>query len=459
MVAAELAAANIGAGSVAEGRAGVSFRGTLETGYKANLWLRSAVRVLVKMASADMEINPDIPGQRGGDAVYTFVKEAAPWAEVIPPRCTFAVDVRAWDCDDIRNDMMAATRAKDAICDALRDATGTKPDPPKDIADVPLFLSLYRNKATLYRDLSGRSLHKRGYRENMPIHKSGLNESVAAGILSVAGWVGSPLNVEGSGSSSRPVLMDPMCGSGTLLIEGALMASAVAPGLFRPHWPFETWPDHDSALWKHCIEEAVATGEAVRSSGAPTPLFVGNDWHEGSLRLTEGAARAAGVWDRIALYHSDVRNFTPEVERVTHVACNPPWGLRLQGPEEVPPAELLETWFQLGCFLRKHAGGATAHVLTGNPEPVGKLFMTVGRRIPVTVGGIECRLLRYDVRERSAAEQQRAAGGEAGQAAARGASDDDSGDAAAGEELQSSPRRRPPPRGGGAGGSRTQRMR
>lgn len=170
--------------------------------------------------------------------MYDFVKRAAPWDEVIPKGRTFSVDSRIRDCTDIRSSQMAGTVAKDAICDALRvraattpytdarnphscllfgalmlprccfnpppfvrpqDARGDKPDPPESTADVPLFLSLYRDKAVLYRDMSGESLHKRGYREGLPIHKGALNESAAAGILSLSARLRVPGFLRGGG--------------------------------------------------------------------------------------------------------------------------------------------------------------------------------------------------------------------------------------------------------------------
>lgn len=156
----------------------------------------------------------------------------------------FAVQSRVWNCTDISNSNFASIRAKDAICDAVRDACdGHRPEPPEEggsLADVPLFLSLYRDKAVLYRDLSGVSLHKRGYRDIM--HKASLNEGIAAAVLTIAGWNQA---IPGFGDANKNsvgterVLLDPMCGSGTFLIEAALMASQVAPGLMRRQWPFQ----------------------------------------------------------------------------------------------------------------------------------------------------------------------------------------------------------------------------
>lgn len=250
----------------------------------------------------------------GGQAVYDFVRRTAPWEEVVPRdgELTFSVESRVWSCTDVTSTRLAATRAKDAICDALvvrrrgenggtryeeeqngtmektsfgfffkpnfcllhtfflggakafasvceffsysfgirrrrpfvEDAQGWRPQPPAgghSTADVPLFLSLYRDEAVMYRDMSGESLHRRGYRD-AAIHRAALNESAAAGVLSIAGWAAAcesaRLSRSGAGGGggapyTLPVLVDPMCGSGTLLVEAALMAGCVAPGLLR----------------------------------------------------------------------------------------------------------------------------------------------------------------------------------------------------------------------------------
>ena len=152
-------------------------------------------------------------------------------------RSTFSVESRVWSCAGLTSTRLASTRAKDAVCDALVDANGWRPPPPRDghaSADVPMFLSLYRDEAVLYRDMSGDSLHRRGYRD-AAVHRAALNESAAAGLLSIAGWSSAceASRAAGGAGYRLPTLVDPMCGSGTILVEAALMAGHVAPGLVR----------------------------------------------------------------------------------------------------------------------------------------------------------------------------------------------------------------------------------
>ena len=235
-------------------------------GYRANVWLRCAIRVLCELDRG--YIDPNVPG---GAAIYDFVRDAAPWHEVIPADdgLTFSVESRVRSCTDVTSTRLASTRAKDAICDALVDVNGWRPPPPRfghSSADVPLYLSLFRDEAKLYRDMSGESSAAgtgRGYSPR------GAQRSRGGGVLSLAGWSAACDRARERGLV-LPALVDPMCGSGTLLIEGAMMAGRVAPGLIRvdaaggfgkggdgggsvarrtrPAFAFERWPDHDPTL-------------------------------------------------------------------------------------------------------------------------------------------------------------------------------------------------------------------
>ena len=465
VVANELRSPLIGAVDVAPGASGVSFAGPPRVGVLANVWLRSAVRVLREVRRGWLD-----PAGRGGQEVYDFVRSAAPWEELVPreDELTFSVEARVWSCTDVTSTRLAATRAKDAICDALVDANGWRPPPPSGghaAADVPLFLSLYRDEAVLYRDMSGESLHRRGYRD-AAIHRAALNEAAAAGCLSIAGWADAceAARANGNGSSSTPyrlpVLVDPMCGSGTLLIEAALMAGCVAPGLIRADaasafhgrrtaYAFERWPDHDRATLASCLEQAEEIGIAARRAGAK-PVLLGNDVHEGALSLARRAAMAAGVDNLIEFTAGDAGDFSHpalaaarEEDAATLdtlgpvtlrrggggilVVSNPPWGKRVgareaDGRREGFTAEgsfpneegdeygdgdgdatdrytgdAEDAWRSLGAFFRRECGGATAHLLSGDAEVTRPLRMRAARKRVLGVGGVDCRLLEYRV--------------------------------------------------------------
>ncbi|MCO5606327.1 hypothetical protein L7F22_060514 [Adiantum nelumboides] len=455
VVAAELSSPFIAASNIKPGSSGVSFSGSFRTAYNANLWLRCAIRVLVELASAPIPVQRS----RRDDPIYQFVRESVDWKTLLVqndvsnetdvdvnhdmhvqndagrgllpnkqnPRVafggfsssnssfrshkemrqiprhslwkfrTFAVQTRTRDCFQVNNSMFASVRAKDAICDAIRHACGgLKPSPPEDggpTADVPLFLSVYRDKVSLYRDMSGISLHRRGYRDAM--HKASLNEALAAGCLTIAGW-NQEIKGFGDSNSGRAndslSLLDPMCGSGTFLIEAALMACNHAPGLWRQRWPFETWHDFNRTLWTECWDMAVA---AKRSPSKGLTLM-GNDFHEGALSLCMKDAKAAGVHDLLELSCKACEDYSPRAAP-SLVLVNPPWGTRLGMNSMDEPENVIPAWQELGQFLKQQCNHADVYVLSGNSSVTRGLRMKCDRKWPITVGGIECKLLHYYV--------------------------------------------------------------
>ncbi|MEW5299130.1 MAG: hypothetical protein WDW36_002174 [Sanguina aurantia] len=452
----------MGAECVTPGKTGVSFRGhTLSDGYRANLGLRSAIRVMVLLAEGHLDTDV-LRGRRGGQALYDLVRSTVAWEEVIPPRSTFSVEPRLWSCTDIHSTALVWGRVKDAVCDSLRDARSDKPPPPQagSVADVPLFVALYEDQVSIYRDMSGASLHRRGYRAAM--HKASLNESAAAGVLRLAGWH-KTLELEGN------VLLDPMCGSGTFLIEAALMARRIAPGLMRAptSWPFTKWPDHSAKDW--ATELDAAQGQIRHWRGK----LIGSDMHPGSIALAEGCAQRAGVADLVSVTLSDCASFTP-TSRPTMVVTNPPWGSRLMapqgrersfrpmtpapapagrsgpvrpdddswqpgaaanaGPRTVPrPAqsnerlhrsdterhsretdssggeepevgaesrqELERTWGSLDRFLYTKCRGASAHVLSGNLAVLKTIKLQTTARHVLSLSGVDCRMHSFQIRD------------------------------------------------------------
>ena len=388
--------------------------------------------------------------------MYDFVKNAVPWEEVIPgdvdgrgEGLRFAVETRVWDCSQITSSHAAKIRVKDAVCDALVDATGTRPPPPDSYAtaDVPLYVTLYRDEVIMYRDMSGESLHRRGYRSAM--HRASLSESAAAGMLSLAGW---PEMLDywrqDPSQTPPPVLIDPMCGSGTFLIEGALMAANVAPGLIRDEtigFAFERWPDHNPQKYDECLEDARRIGAETRASASPPPVIVGNDIHPGAVTLAGQGAETARVAGMIDVFRNNCEMFKlesstagskidPDAPKL--VVTNPPWGKRIgagqQGggsrggdrrrrdPDEdndnfdyedresdrdttvglqgLSEDEALEqVWNSLGVFLKRECPDSSAFVLSGNPTVSRAIRMRASRKHVVGIGGVDCRLLRYDI--------------------------------------------------------------
>ncbi|KAK9908246.1 hypothetical protein WJX75_004747 [Coccomyxa subellipsoidea] len=392
VVATEISAPEIGGFDVRPGKAGVSFRGhSLEVGYRANLWLRAAIRLLVHVAEGPLDGR-----QPGGDELYRFFRTNVDWPSLLRPGQTFSVQARVRDCTDIPSSLLVQIRARDAICDAIRDSGREKPQPPTAFApaDLPLYAALWRDHITLYRDMSGDSLHRRGYRSAM--HKASLNEAAAAGCLALAGWP--------RAAAAGKVLADPMCGSGTFLIEAALMATHSAPGLYRRRWPFESWPDFDAAAWKRCVADAKGACRSWKGT------LLGNDVHSGALSLAAKDVGNAGLSKLVQLTHGPCSQWRP-AKRPDMVTTNPPWGNRLMSADQGGPAarqtegvdgagseaDLEAAWTDLGFFLKGECPEADVAVLSGNKHITSLLRMKADRRFPMTVGGVDCRLIKYKV--------------------------------------------------------------
>jgi 23S rRNA (guanine2445-N2)-methyltransferase / 23S rRNA (guanine2069-N7)-methyltransferase len=348
LVADELRA--LGAADVAETRAGVSFTGTLETAYRACLWSRIASRVLLTLSTVDA------PDQ---DALYAGVRTIR-WTEHVGPDDTIAVDANH------------ALKVKDAIVDQIRDETGRRPSVDTEAPDVRI--NVYENdgRATVSIDLSGDSLHRRGWR---PVGvEAPLKENLASAILTIAGW-------PAQAAAGAP-LVDPMCGSGTLPIEAALMAADEAPGLQRARFGFHGWRGHDAALWKRLTDEARARKRPIASR-----LF-GFDQDDRAVRIARDNAKRAGVADAIEFDVVKLADAAPPTETAGVVVMNPPYGERLG--ETLTLGALYE---QIGSILRHRFTGWHAWVLTSNPELQKKIGLRSARKHVLFNGPLECRLL------------------------------------------------------------------
>ncbi len=301
-------------------RGGAAFFGTLEDGYRACLWLRSATRVqlvLTRVAATD------------ADELYRAVKAYA-WERQVRGGATIAVDAHG-ENDALRNSKFTALKVKDALCDRLREQLDWRPDVDPHDPDFAVNVALHREKATIYLNLSGASLHRRGYRADGVQTEAPLKETLAAGLLLAAGWP--DLAREGG------VLVDPMCGSGTLAIEGALMAADIAPGLLRERWGFEGWLGHDPALWRQVREAAAARG-AVEGCGA---LILASDLDAQAIAIARDNATRSGVVRLVRFSVDDAARLGRHLrgKRIAHapgglLVANPPYGQRLLSKDELP---------------------------------------------------------------------------------------------------------------------------
>jgi putative N6-adenine-specific DNA methylase len=350
----------LGARRCHEMRGGVAFSGDRAFGYKANLWLRTAIRVQEKIFQGKVRDDRDL---------YNLVQRID-WSRYMSVDQTLAIDASVRD-SGITHSQYAALKCKDAIVDQFRDRYDKRPNVDTSEPDLPLKVTILGNIATIYRNLSGDSLHKRGWRPILV--KSPLNEALAAGLLIMSRW------------DQRSPLVDPMCGSGTFLIEAACMATDRAPGLGRM-FPFETWPDFEEPAWR--AMRADAESRIRRELDFP---IEGSDRHAGAISLAKKGAEAAGVHELVKFSVSDARRFIPTATPAA-VVVNPPYGERLGEGDD-----LLDTWDALGNFLHEQCRGALAHVLCGNPDLPKRLGLRSSRKIPVKNGGIDCRWLRYEI--------------------------------------------------------------
>lgn len=361
----------LGASDVKETRAGAAFSGNLNSAYRICLWSRVASRVLLRLA----RFSADSP-----DALYEGV-ERVPWHEHIAPDGTLAVDANIVDAP-VAHPHFAALRVKDAVVDRLRARFGTRPSVDTERPQLRLNLFWRRDEATLSIDLSGDSLHRRGYRDDTVT--APLKENLAAALLMRAQW---PAIAQAGGG-----FVDLMCGSGTVCIEAAMIAADMAPGALRDYFGFIGWRGHDATAWESLKAEAVARRE---QGLARLPPIAGYDADTAAMRAARRNAACAQLGDHIVLTRRALVETQPEPGVPGLVFANPPYGERL-GRD----GDLAATYRELGAAIRDHFGGWRSAVFTGNLEMGHELGRELGlharQRHRLHNGAIECELLRFD---------------------------------------------------------------
>ncbi len=351
----------LNAADITPGRGGVGFAGDLTLVYRANLWLRSAVRVLRPVAEFPV---------RDPDELYERVRDIR-WDEFLTPDHTLAVDCNVRD-SALTHSQYAARRVKDAICDQFRDRCGRRPSVDADTPGVGLNLHVFRDHAILSLDSSWDSLHKRGYR---PVQgRAPLNEALAAGLLMHVGYDG-----------STP-LFDPMCGTGTLPIEAAWIALDRPPGLTRKWFGFYGWPGFDRGVWSAIREDA----RRKVKTALPHPVG-GSDRRADAVNFARGNAAAAGVGNLLAFDQRDVSACRPPAGAAPGLlVCNPPYGERL---DDDPDLDL--TYGALGEVVRGCWPGWHLAVFTSNAVLAKCVKLPRGRTDPFFNGTINCRLWEF----------------------------------------------------------------
>ena len=382
LLAAELALC--GAQGIRERTLEVAFSGPLECAYRACLWSRVASRVYLELAHFEAQ-----------DAREFHARVSAlDWSAQLAPGATLACDFSGRH-PTITHTQFGALKLKDGIVDALRAATGTRPDVARARPDVRVHAHARGPQITLSIDLSGESLHRRGYRADAG--QAPLKENVAAGVLLRAGWEKLARPGEPPAKAEpAPQFLDPLCGSGTLCIEAALIAADRAPGLTREYFGFLNWRGHDASLWARLLQEATARARA----GAATQVRIhGRDQDRRAIERAHDNAARAGIEQLVRFETGALAQAHPPAATAAGLLCtNPPYGERLSDR-----AAARDLHRELGAVLRERFQGWSAAVLTTS-ELGMELGLRAYRTHTVWNGAIECRLLRIQVTPQSARE-------------------------------------------------------
>lgn len=361
ILAQELVA--LGANNVQMGRRAVSFTGDKALMYKANLCLRTASRVLKPIVTFRA---------KNADEVYEHVGKIA-WEEYLTLDTTFAIDSTVYS-DTFRHSGYVTYRVKDAIVDRFVERTGKRPSVQITNPDIFINVHIANEEVTVSLDSSGSSLHKRGWREATT--EAPINEALAAGLLLMAGWDGST------------DLYDPMCGSGTFLIEAAMIAMNIAPGIYRKSFAFEKWPDFDRELFDFLYND----------DSAEKPFehhIYGADASFYCVRATEKNIKSAGLSKYISVRQCRIQDLQPEVSNCL-VIMNPPYGERITTNKNT---DILTLYKEIGSALKFRFPGSTAWLISSNEDALKCIGLKPAKRIKVLNGELDCLFNRYDMFE------------------------------------------------------------
>jgi putative N6-adenine-specific DNA methylase len=348
---------------------GVGFRGDFTLCYKTNLESRIASRILWEIATGRYRSEDDI--YRGA--------YAPPWNDWFEPSLTIRVDVSAIRCP-LKSLNFVTLKIKDAVCDKFRRLSGGRPSVDTHWPDIPIQCHLTDRDFTLYLDTTGDPLFKRGWR--IAQGEAPLRENLAAGILRLAGWV-----------PDTP-LLDPMCGSGTFLLEAAQIALDIAPGLGR-HFAFEKLKNFDKRLWHGLLQQS------ARRQKPSVPLSIyGSDLSAEALKSARTNLAAAGLKEAVSLRQANMLEISaPAKEGI--IVTNPPYGVRL-GEQQ----ELAEFYPKLGDALKKKFSGWRAYILSADMSLPKLIRLAASKRTPLFNGPLECRLFEYKIVEGGMRQKQ-----------------------------------------------------
>ena len=350
----------LGANDVQLERRAVSFRGDKALLYRANLCLRTAIRILVPIASFKV---------KDTDALYNQVK-ALSWSQYMTADQTFAIDATVYS-ESFRNSRFVTYRVKDAIADYWIDKAHKRPSVSTQIPDILLNVHVANEQVTISLDSSGESLHKRGYR--VATTEAPISEVLAAGMLLLAGWKG------------QSDFYDPMCGSGTLLIEAALIARNIAPGVFRSSFAFEKWPDFDADLWNDIYNDDSNERDFIHH-------IYGSDASFYAIQQAAKNVKSAGVAKDIELKQIRMEEIKEVHAEGALVMLNPPYGERLKSNKEME-----DLYSAIGTTLKHQFTGSTAWIISSNVEAMKCIGLKPSKKYHLLNGELDCQFNKYEL--------------------------------------------------------------
>ncbi len=348
----------LGANNVQIGRRMVSFTGDKAMMYKANFCLRTAVRILKPILHFKAS---------DADEVYNVVKSIE-WERYLDSNSTFSVDAVVYS-DVFRHSKFVAYRVKDAVADYFTEKTGRRPSVRLNNPDLVFHIHIAQEECTLAFDSSGESLHRRGYR--VETGAAPINEVLAAGMIMLTGWKG------------ECDLIDPMCGSGTIPIEAALIAKNIAPGVFRQGYAFEKWRDYDSELFKSIYDDDSGEREFNHK-------IYGYDVDGRMVGCARRNVKSAMMGDVIEIECRDIKDFVEPQKRALMIV-NPPYGERLNSDN------LLDVYKNLGERLKHAFQGNEAWIISSSYDCFDQVGLKASARIPLYNGDLDCEFRKYEL--------------------------------------------------------------
>lgn len=348
----------LGANNVAKGCRVVTFTGDKTMMYKANFCLRTAIRILKPIHHFKA---------RNAEDVYNEVM-SIDWSQYLQEGKTFTVDSVVYS-DSFSNSRFVTYKVKDAIVDQFREKTGKRPNISVSDPDLRLNVHISDDNATLSLDSSGESLHRRGYRQDAV--EAPLNEVLAAGMIMMTGWKG------------ETDFIDPMCGSGTIAIEAALIARNMAPGVFRKEYAFEKWEDFDADLFDEIYNDDSREKEFEHH-------VYGYDIDIKAVNTANINVKAAGLTSDITIEQQDFRNFKGHPEKAI-IVTNPPYGERISTPN------LYDTYKMIGERLKHAFKEGEAWILSYREECFQQIGLKPSLKVPLYNGSLECEFRKYSI--------------------------------------------------------------